>query len=49
MWVRIKKKLESLIRFHSANKKTIKTGGGRDGKNFFLNPKEFIEQVKTEE
>ena len=45
-------KLKSLIRFHSANKKTTTMEGGCGcgmGKKNFFNPKESTEQVKTEE
>ena len=38
-----KKKLKSLIRFHSANKLTTTTEGEKKEKN----PKECTEQVKT--
>ena len=37
-----KKKLKSLIRFHSANKIDNYNGGGRE-----KNPKESTEEVKT--
>ena len=48
---RKKKKLKSLIRFHSTNKKTTTMEGvaGAGWEKFFLNPKESTEQVKTEE
>ena len=48
MWLR-KKKLKSLIRFHSANKIDNYNRGGRKGKKKKKNknPKESTEHVKT--
>ena len=45
MWLR-KKKLKSLIRFHSDNKIDNYNRGGKTGGE---NPKESTEQVKTQE
>ena len=41
-----KKKLKSLIGFHSANKTDNYNGGGKKGKKRIKNPKESTEQVK---
>ena len=41
-----KKKLKSLIRFHSANKIDNYNRGGKKGKKKKKNPKESTEQVK---
>ena len=46
-----KKKLKSLIRFHSANKMDNYNRGGKmeEKKKVKKNPEESIEQVKTQE